>query len=243
MQTFRKIFFFTILAISPLILSCQTKAAKRNQQELVRLKREMRAVRGNKADVDVTVEEVRMEQGRLANRLEERAQYQQQQFDQLRLEIAGLTSRVQALEQNAVAQKMERAAAPPAEAPSSSSSSGQASYSEANKLFKAKKYGQAISVIKEVIRRLPRGQDRHSRFLLSEAHFYKKDYAQAAIEYGEFIKRYPKDSAVALAIYRQANCFRAMKKTKEARLFYEELIDRFPRSSFAKKAKSELKSL
>ena len=61
--------------------------------------------------------------------------------------------------------------------------------------------------------------------------------------YQQFKKNYPKDSRVARAIYRQANCFRSLKQKKEARLFYQELIDRFPKSSLVSKAKREMKKL
>src|SRR5690606_35842378 len=58
--------WMVVLALVTLT-SCKTKSEIRREQELARLKSEIRAVRGNKADASVAVEELRGEVARLAN--------------------------------------------------------------------------------------------------------------------------------------------------------------------------------
>ena len=86
-------------------------------------------------------------------------------------------------------------------------------------------------------------EGRKAQFLLAESYFMAKEYATAALEFGEFKKNFPKDKQVATATYRQANAFRNMGKAKEARLFYQELIEKHPKSPLVAKAKQEMKKL
>ena len=236
-----RIFFLCLLV---LFAGCQTKRDVRQEQELAKLKRELRNFRGQGADVDVNLEETKMELSRLANQLEERAQFQAMQFDKIQTDLAVINTRLQALEQNAVTGgNTPQAPSQPVTDSPPDSPEKKTSYSQARKYFEAGKYRSAIAEIKSVISRLKPGQDRSSRFLLAESYYRLKDYRSAALEFAKFKKDYPRDSGVPKAIYLQANAFRLLKKNTEAKLFYEELIERFPRTSYAKRARGELKRL
>jgi TolA-binding protein len=78
---------------------------------------------------------------------------------------------------------------------------------------------------------------------LAESHFGKKDFASAALEYNEFRKKASKDPLVPQAIFQQAQSFKGMGKKGEAKLFFQDLIDRYPKSPLVPKAKAELKKL
>jgi peptidoglycan hydrolase CwlO-like protein len=77
MQQHREIKFmrllFILLSLIPLS-SCKTKTDIRREQEVEKLKSELRDVKGDKADAENQVEELKLEIGRINNVVEERAQ-------------------------------------------------------------------------------------------------------------------------------------------------------------------------
>lgn len=223
-----------LTAVLLTVSACKTKSELRREQELERLKQEVSQVRGTRADSEVLAEELRVEMSRLGNVVEEQAQLNRKQYEELRQEVTTMTARLQALEQKAVAEET-RPAAPEKPAPGG--------YEAGKKLFEEGQYEDAIEVLRPVAKNKKGEEGRKSLFLLGESYFATKDYASAALEFSEYKKKYPKDSLVPNAIYRQANAFRSMGKAKEAKLFYQELVDRFPKNNLTAKAKTEMKKL
>ena len=228
------------------VCACQTRSGLRQEQEVEKLKSEVRQVRGERADMDVVGDELKMEIARTNNLVEEKAVREKQQIDELRREmtamssqIASLSSRISGLESRPAA-----AADEPAERPRTTEARPKASYDAGKRLFDEQKWDDAIEVLRTVVRNRPRSEDgKKAQYLLAETFYVSKDYANAALEFSEFRKGHPKDALVANAIYRQANSFRNMKKSVEAKLFYQELIEKFPKSPFSVKAKAEMKKL
>jgi tol-pal system protein YbgF len=216
--------------------SCRTKSEIRREQEFEKLKQEVSQSRGDRAEVDSSVDEVKVEIAKLGNVVEEEAQGRRKDIEDLKKDITALTSRVQALEQRAVAEEVAQKQLT-VERPKASLDSGR-------KLFDEGKYDEAIEVFKSVIKNQPKSEEaKKGQFLLAESYFSTKDYATAALEFSEFRKSFPKDALIPNAIYRQAASFKEMGKSKEAKLFYQDLIERFPKSPFATKAKLEMKKL
>jgi TolA-binding protein len=225
--------------------ACQTKSGLRQEQEVEKLKAEVRQVRGERADMDTAGDELKMEIARTNNLVEERAARDKQQFDDIHREmtamsaqIASLSSRIQVLEGRPA----------PAEEPAPerphSTERPRATYEAGKRLYDDQKWDDAAEVLRGVIRSRPRSDEaKKSQFLLGETLFAAKDYANAALEFSEFRKGHPKDNLVPNAIYRQANSFRSMAKKVEAKLFYQELIEKFPKNPLSTKAKAEMKKL
>ncbi len=220
------------LLFSTLGASCKTKRDVRREQEYERIKAEVREARGARADLEVISEEFRTELARLSTAVEEQSQVQRMQNDEVRRELQGMSTKVQALEQQMAA----ATAAPPPKIQKP------ASYESARELFEAQKYEEAVDEAKSVIRTKPKASTevRKSQFLLAESYFAAKDFGAAALEFSEFKKAYPKDSNTPTATFRQGLCFKNLGKEKEAKLFYQEVIERFPKSSAAAQAKKEL---
>jgi TolA-binding protein len=225
--------FYVLLCV--LCLSaCKTKSELRREQELERIQQTLKDVKGDRADVESVIDENRQELSRLANVVEAEAHARRKDNDDIRKELGALATRLQALEQRVVAEELA-AKQPPPEPP-------KASYEAGKKLFEEGQFGEAAEILRSVAKTHSRTEEgKRAHFLLAEALFANKDYASAAIEYGEFRKIYTKDALIPNAIYRQAQAFRSMGKKQEAKLFFQDLIERFPKSPFAAKAKSELK--
>ena len=99
-------------------------------------------------------------------------------------------------------------------------------------------------MLKGLAKARPRNEDtKKSQMLLADSYFADKDFASAAIAYGDFEKSYPHDSGVPQAIFNQAKSFQSMGDSKDAKLFYQELIERFPKSKLSTKAKKEMHHL
>jgi TolA-binding protein len=113
-----------------------------------------------------------------------------------------------------------------------------------SKLIDSERYDEAGEVFREVIRKNASATDvKRARYLLGESLFFGRNYASAALEYSEYKRAYPKDQRVAEATFRQAQCFKSLNKKKEARLFFQELLDKYPKSTLVPRARDELKRL
>ncbi len=149
--------------------------------------------------------------------------------------MEALTHRIEVLEARPIPEP-PKAEAPPAPAVA-------VTFESAMRLYDTGRFEEAVEAFRSLVKKTPRGKDKRARFWLGESLYSAKDYASAAIELQEFKKRYPNDVLVAKATFRQAMAFKSLKKSREARLFFQELIDHFPKDPMAAKAKNEMKSL
>ena len=234
MNDMKKVLVFFLVVGLGSIISCRTKSEIRREQEFEKLKQEVTMNRGDRADVDSSVDDVKVEIAKIGNVIEEEAQGRRKESEEIRKELTALSARMQALEQRAVTEELNQKQLLQ-EKPKVSLESGRRFYDDG-------KYDDAIDTFKNIVKATPNTEDgKRAQFLLGESYFSSKDYASSALEFSEFRKRFPKDALIPNAIYRQAASFKGMGKSKEARLFFQDLIERFPRSPFASKAKVEMK--
>lgn len=233
---------FLILSIVVLYFSgCKSRSDVKRDQEMERLKSELNSVKGEKADISYVTDELKQDLLRLTNMVEENAQLAQRRHEETMKrdeerskEMAALTGRIEMLENK----ELE---SPPVKAESEKKI---AKFEVGKKLFDNGKFMEALEIFKLVAQNRSRADDaKRSQFMVAECYFEIKDYASAALEYSEFKKSYPKDNQVSSAIYRQANAFRLMGRAKEARLFYQELFDKFPKHILSMKAREEMRRL
>lgn len=227
-------FFLLFFVVSS--ISCRTKSEIRREQEFERLKQEVTQTRGDKAEVDSSVEELKVEMAKLGNVIEEEAQGRRKDSEEIRKELASLTARIQALEQRAVAEELTQKQLV--------QEKSKASFESGRRLYDDGKYEEAIEVLKAVVENQPKTEDgKKGQFLLGESYFATKAYKLAGYEFSKFQKNFPKDALVPNALYRLAASFKEMGDATNAKLFYEDLIQRYPSSPFAKKAKVDMKRL
>lgn len=73
--------------------------------------------------------------------------------------------------------------------------------------------------------------------------FSKKDWKQAIVVYQAFRDKNPKSKKYAEVTFKMGQAFQELGMKAEAKSFYEEVVDKYPSSGEAKKAKSKLKAL
>jgi tol-pal system protein YbgF len=83
----------------------------------------------------------------------------------------------------------------------------------------------------------------NANYWIGETYYSEKNYESAILSYQEVIKNYPGKDKVVAAMLKQAMAFNAIKDTKSARFVLKKLIEGFPKSEEAKKAKEMLKEI
>lgn len=83
----------------------------------------------------------------------------------------------------------------------------------------------------------------NAHYWIGETHYTEKNYESAILAYQEVIKNFPGKEKVVAAMYKQALAFNAIKDAKSAKFVLKKLIEGFPKSEEAKKAKALLKEI
>lgn len=78
-------------------------------------------------------------------------------------------------------------------------------------------------------------------FLRAESYYSLKDYKKAIVDYSKFPEKYTRSTYMPKALYRIGQSFDALGMKDDAKGFYQELVEKFPKSPEAKKARSKAK--
>ena len=80
-------------------------------------------------------------------------------------------------------------------------------------------------------------------FVSAESLFEEKEWKKAILNYNKYRDNNPKGKKFAEATYKMGVCFQELNKKEEAKVFYEEVIAKFPKSKEAERAQYRLKNL
>lgn len=83
----------------------------------------------------------------------------------------------------------------------------------------------------------------NAHYWIGETHYSEKNYESAILSFQEVIKSYPGKDKVVPAMLKQAMAFNEIKDTKSAKFVLKKLIEGYPKSEEAKKAKDMLKEI
>ncbi len=81
----------------------------------------------------------------------------------------------------------------------------------------------------------------NAHYWIGETHYSEKNYESAILSYQDVIKNYPGKEKVVAAMLKQAMAFNEIKDSKSAKFVLKKLVEGFPKSEEAKKAKDMLK--
>lgn len=117
-------------------------------------------------------------------------------------------------------------------------------YEEILRLIDKKDYRPAISRLREFMKRNPNSElSDNAQYWIGECHYALKEFDQAILEFDQVRRKYPKGDKVPAALLKQGFAFAELGDKLDARLILQELIDRYPLSAEATRAKEKLKSL
>jgi tol-pal system protein YbgF len=132
----------------------------------------------------------------------------------------------------------QSAAAPAAASGTGAEAPAQGGLDKARSLYQAGKFDAAAEAFSQFLASNPKKGPamEEALQLLGESYFLMKQYQSAIVEYSKVQEKFPKSKRVPSALLRIAQSFEAMGFDEDARGFYQELMDRFPKSPEAKKA-------
>ena len=83
----------------------------------------------------------------------------------------------------------------------------------------------------------------NAHYWIGETYYNEKNYESAILSYQDVIKNYPGKEKVVAAMLKQAMSFNEIKDAKSAKFVLKKLVDGYPKSEEAKKAKELLKEI
>lgn len=75
------------------------------------------------------------------------------------------------------------------------------------------------------------------------ANFQDKKWKEAILTFDQYREKHPKGKFVAEATYKTGVCFQELSMNDEAKVFYQEVLSKFPQSEYAKKSQYRLKTI
>ncbi len=109
--------------------------------------------------------------------------------------------------------------------------------------FEKKDYPGAASRFREFLKKNSKSRlAAAAQFWLGESHFVMKEYDKAIVAFDE-VRRYPQTDKVAAALLRQGFAFAELGEKLNARLVLQELVEKYPQSAEAPRARHQLKAL
>lgn len=110
--------------------------------------------------------------------------------------------------------------------------------------FKAGDMPAARDIFTKFLEQYPKHElAANAHYWIGESLYGEKNYEAAIIAFQDVIKNYPQQPKVPAAMLKQSLAFKAIKDAKNARYVLKKLIEAYPRSDEAKKAKILLKEI
>ncbi|MEW6055400.1 MAG: tetratricopeptide repeat protein [Bdellovibrionota bacterium] len=190
-------------------------------------------------------EEVKNELTRISGKVEnlEHAQ-RQQNAGELKEYVTRIDERVSQLESNQVLIMTELKALKEKETAAQATSSHSVSdlLAEGHRLLAQRDFEGANEKFQAAINKGAKGKDlAEAQFGLGEVEYGQKQYKRAIVNYSKVQETSSKSPRVPASLYKMGMSFHHLEMAKEAKGFFKELIERFPRSAEAKKAKARVK--
>lgn len=117
-------------------------------------------------------------------------------------------------------------------------------YEAAWRTLDKKDYKGAISRFREFIKKYPKSAlAGNAQYWIGESLYALKEFDQAIIEFDAVRRRYPQGEKVPAALLKQGFAFAELGEKVNARLILQEVVEKYPQSPEAGRAKQRLKSL
>lgn len=164
--------------------------------------------------------------------------------DELKTQTGELKNRDEELRKMRDQEASTRTANEAKEKASVESAASKKDYDDAMRLVERKDYRAAMPRLREFLKKYPDSSlADNAQYWLGECYYAVKEYDQAILEFDGVRRRFPKGEKVPAALLKQGFAFAELGDKLDARLILQELVERFPESEEAGRAKQRLKSL
>ncbi len=117
-------------------------------------------------------------------------------------------------------------------------------FAEAQKRIDAKNWNDARRLLDAFVNRFPAdARAAKAQYLIGDAYLSENKYANAIGAYTKVIDNFPKSEIVPDAMFKNGQAFYALKYCGDARIYFQELLKRYPKTEWKKDANEELKKL
>jgi tol-pal system protein YbgF len=117
-------------------------------------------------------------------------------------------------------------------------------YEAAWRLLDKKDYKAAIGRFKDFLKKYPKSNlASNAQYWIAESHYALREFDQAIIEFDAVRRKYPQAEKVPAALLKQGFAFAELGEKVNARLVLQEVVEKYPNSGEAAKAKIRLKAL
>jgi TolA-binding protein len=242
-------------ALSIVASGClKTRAQLRQEEDVDAATPRQASVQDVQPRAEYVIEELKSEITRLTGRIEdlERAQKEQSsaasQQEASSEERRKLEERVQELEQAQeriileLKKAQEKFQEKLQEAPTGAGAKPATELLDrAKKEFRAGNHQAVVDLLADYLKapKAPRGEE--ATFLKAESHFALKQWKKSILEFSRFPEKYTTSKYMPMALSKIARAFEAMGMREDAKGFYQELVDKFPKSPEAAKARAAKK--
>jgi tol-pal system protein YbgF len=234
------------------------------------LQTEVQAIRSNLADTRANLQQLQRDFNALKERIEETRYQVGRQIGQSSREgdqrIKDLETRLGKLDETIKAQEAsiksrddeikqlresvaaQAAAAPPVETANegvaAETDAVKRDYEGALRLMDKKDYKAAITRFKDFIKKYPKSRlANNAQYWIGECHYALREFDQAIVEFDTVRRKYPQGDKVPAALLKQGFAFAELGEKVNARLVLQELVEKYPQSQEAARAKTRLKAL
>jgi len=179
------------------------------------------------------MEEMRSELAKLSGKVEDMEQEKKTQDAAHQDEQNKLQAKITELEKQ-LKEKEEQNAGPAVP-------EGKTPFQAGKDAYFASSYGIAIQYFDQFLKTTDSGKDaEEATFLRGESNFKLKEYKKAIVDYSKFPEKYTKSNYHSKALLKIAESFEALEMKEDAKAFYADLLDKFPKTVEGKIAKKRL---
>ena len=184
------------------------------------------------------IDEIKGELARLSGRLEdlERKNAQSQDNPEGKTEMEELKKRIQSLESTQLQvletlKRMENKLRDP-----------QTVFEEGKQQLKSGRLPEAVVSFSHYIKANPKGKTAaEAHFLRGETYYRLGKFSDAILDYTRIESHHRKSKYMAGALYKMGLSYESLGEKSVAQGYYEELVNKFPKTNMAKKARTKIK--
>ena len=179
------------------------------------------------------MEEMRAELAKLSGKVEEMEQDKKSQQAAQAEEQVKLQTKIAELEKQ-LKEKEEQNNGPTVP-------TGKTPLQAAKDAYFSKNYETAIQFLDPFLKSNEQGKDvEEGTFIRGESYFKLKQYKKAIVDYSKFPEKFSKSNYNSKALLKIAESFDALEMKEDAKAFYQDLFDKYPKTVEGKLAKKKL---
>lgn len=218
--------------------SVRVEAKQGTDSKIKSYQSEIENLRKTVADIQASQDTTRVDIQSLSGKIDDVKQLSRKPSDELALLKEDTDRRLLALEGKVAGQEKAPADAKPVDV------TAESVYQGGIDAYKSGDMKKARDIFAKFISQYPKHElAANAHYWIGETYYNEKNLEQAILEYQEVIKKFPGKEKAPAAMLKQGMAFKGLGDDKSARYIYKKLIESYPKSEEAVKAKKLLKAL